>query len=33
MAEFRESAVKQVIDGTHGMAAVARSLETQSGHR
>jgi transposase len=26
-AEFRESAVKQVMEGSRGMAAVARSLE------
>jgi transposase len=29
-AEFRESAVKQVIEGGRGMAAVARSLEMSS---
>jgi transposase len=29
-AEFRDSAVKQVIDGGRGMAAVARSLEMSS---
>ena len=29
-AEFRDSAVKQVIEGGRGMAAVARSLEMSS---
>ena len=29
-AEFRDSAVKQVIEGGRGMAAVARSLETSN---
>ena len=31
-AEFRDSAVKQVVEGGRGMAAVARSLDTERRH-